>query len=223
MIRFKIRRIHLLGIGVGLFVIGCSMFSRPEGLHDPLTTAEHLKLGMTYEENGEWERALVEYGAVLQKKPQDLQALINIGNVYAQLKQYQEAEEYYRKALQLDPYHPMANNNLAWIMAVEGVRLSEAEALIGKAMSSDPSRWAVYFDTLAYLYLRQGRFKEAMSSIKEAEEHLSPDDDVLKAQLASMRDFINRAMESGATPPSFLPDAVYPSEETLHEETLGPP
>ena len=213
MISWEFRRIHLLGIGFGLFVIGCSMFPRPAVLHDPLTEAEHLKVGMAYEENGEWKRALAEYKAVLQENQQHLHALINIGNVYAQLQQYQEAEAYYRKALQLDPNHPMANNNLAWILTVEGVHLAEAEALIGRAMSSDPNRWSVYFDTLAYLYLRQGRFSEAMSSIKEAEEHLSPDNETLRAQLISTRELINRTMESGVNPPSSVPAASYSAED----------
>jgi Tfp pilus assembly protein PilF len=223
MISCEFRRIHLLGIGFGLFVIGCSMFPQLAARHDPLTETDRLKVGMVYEENGEWERALAEYKAVLQENQQHLHALINTGNVYAQLRQYQEAEEYYRKALLLDPNHPMANNNLAWILTVEGVHLAEAEALIGMAMSSDPNRWSVYFDTLAYLYLRQGRFSEAMSSIGEAEEHLSPGDDILKAQLASMREFINRVMESGVNPPSSMPAAVYQSEETLHDEIPGSP
>ncbi len=206
-------RIHVLGIGVGFFMIGCSMLPRVVILQDPLTAAEHLKLGIAYEEQGEWEHALAEYRAVLQEDPEHLQALINTGNVYTQLQQYPEAEEYYRRALRLDPNDPMANNNLAWIMVVQGVHLNEAESLIGKAMSSDPRRWSVYFDTLAYLYLRQGRFSEAMSSIKEAEEYLSPEDETLRAQLISTRDLINRTMESGVNPPSSVPAASYSAED----------
>lgn len=188
-----------LSLSLNLFLLGCSGFPRLVILHDPLTAQEHVQLGVTYEEQGEWERALAEYRAALTKDDQHLQALVNLGNVHTQLHRYPEAERYYRKVLKLDANHPMANNNLVWILMIQGTDLAEAEGLIMKAIISDSNRRAVYLDTLTYLYLKLGRLVEALSALEEAETHLIPSDGSLKAHLAVTRALVTRAMESGVT------------------------
>jgi tetratricopeptide (TPR) repeat protein len=167
-------------------------------LHDPLTPTEHVQLGIAYEAEGKWDSALAEYRAALKKDRRHLPALVNTGNVHTQLQQYAKAERYYRDALKLDPNHPMANNNLAWIKIVQRKDLTEAGRLVQKALASDPERRAVYLDTLAYLHLQTGRFAEAVAALDEAEAYLSPEEETLKAHLAHTRALVTRAMQSAS-------------------------
>ena len=208
MIPLASHHFRLLSVGVGLAVVGCSLFSKQAILHDTLTAEEHVTLGVSYEENEEWDRALTEYKAALEKDGQYLQALVNTGNVQTHLKQYLDAERYYRKVLDEDPEHAMANNNLAWILILQGKRLTEAEDLIGRAISSDPDLLSVYHDTLAHLFLRVGRPKDAMANLEKAERHLSPEDEDMKGHLASTREQIIRAIESFSSPSPSLPASV---------------
>ena len=211
--RFGLRLGLGLSLGLNLFLLGCSGFPRLVILHDPLTAQEHVQLGVTYEEQGEWERAMAEYRAALKKDHRHLPALVNLGNVHTQRRHYPEAERYYRKALKLDPNHPMANNNLAWILIIQGTDLAEAEGLIRKAIVSDPDRRAVYLDTLTYWYLKLGRLIEALAALKEAEAHLIPSDESLKAHLAVTRALVTRAMESGVTGVRTIPPGADHPEE----------
>jgi Tfp pilus assembly protein PilF len=167
-------------------------------LNDPLSADEHVRLGVAYEERGEWDRAIAEYEAALKIDRRQIQALVNMGNVYTQQHRYPEAERYFQKALELNPAHSMANNNMAWILIAQGFRLNEAERLIQRAIDSDPGRLPVFLDTRAHLYLRQGRFSEAMDSVVKAEEHLTNEDPSLRSDLAATRRLITQAMESAS-------------------------
>jgi Tfp pilus assembly protein PilF len=213
-------RIPFSVIGVGLLLAGCSWMSRLSTSDQPAnatpTAAEHVRSGMALEESGELDRAKAEYESALAQDRENPEILIELGNVHAQLKQYPEAEKYYRDALDFNPDNPMANNNLAWILVIQGVKLSEAEGLIRRAMYADPTRVSVYLDTMTYLYLRQERFSEAMNTLKAAENLVSPDDEALKAQLAKTRSIVSRSMnpDAGGAPevPETLPETSTDTE-----------
>jgi tetratricopeptide (TPR) repeat protein len=202
-------RIPLSAIGVGLLLAGCSWMSRlPTGDRTGTATppvSEHVRRGMALEEKGEFDRALAEYESALAADRGNPEILIDLGNVHAQLKQYPDAEKYYRDALERNPDSPMANNNLAWVLVLQGVKFPEAEGLIRKAMYADPGRVSVYLDTMTYLYLRQERYPDALNTLKAAENLVSPNDEALKAQLARTREIVTRAMNP---PPDTEGDAA---------------
>lgn len=183
-------------VWVGVFLAGCSLLPKPPATDGIQIVDQHIEAALIHEENGEWNGAVAEYKKVLATDEDNLQALTNLGNVYAQLKQFEEAEVYYRAVLQLDPDSPMVNNNLAWILVVQGLNLDEAGVLIQKAMHSDPERVSVYFDTQAFLYLKLNRFNKALQSLQAAENLLVPDDESMRSHLSHTRTVIQRAIKS---------------------------
>ena len=193
---------------IGLFLAGCSWYSSEGGSTKSMTAVQHLKLGTASEDEGDYKTALTHYQLALEKDSEELQALVNLGNVYTHLKQYPRAEVFYRQALQKDPHHPMANNNLAWVMVIQGSNLSEAEILINRAMFADPDHVSIYFDTLAHLYLRENRYRDALNSVQAAENHLPSDDLELRDHIARTRSVINRVLEnsSGTNLPASVSD-----------------
>jgi len=96
-------------------------------------------------------------------------------------------------------------------MVLKGEDLQEAEKLVQRAMNQDPARRSIYLDTLAYVYLYQGRFLEAITAVGKAQANLQPDSDILKDHLATTRDRINRAAQSGMIPSPPEPSQVFPS------------
>jgi len=142
------RRLHCLLIALALagLLAGCAM---PHiAVHDdPLSGAEHLKLGMAYESKGESDRAAAEYKMALRREPL---ARLYLGNVYFGQNRLAEAEAEYRAALERLPDNPEVMNNLAWLLLTRKRKLEEAQELAERAVARAPSDAAknAYQDTL---------------------------------------------------------------------------
>jgi tetratricopeptide (TPR) repeat protein len=114
-------------------------------LDDPLSPEEHLTLGLAYEKEGEFDHAIREYETAAKEFPI---AYLYMGNVYFQKNELDKAEKMYREAISGPTHSADAQNNLAWLYYVRGTNLDEAENLALEAMELNPSKRAVYQDTL---------------------------------------------------------------------------
>ncbi|MCC5845756.1 MAG: tetratricopeptide repeat protein [Verrucomicrobia bacterium] len=130
-----------------VFSGGCASLRAARGGTDPLTAAERLNLGVTYEQEGELKLALREYRRA-ERGSMKSAALTYQGNIFAAAGDTPEAERLYRAALKNDPDYPGALNNLAWLLADGNGSLDEAEALIRRALSLEPLPREPYEDTL---------------------------------------------------------------------------
>src|SRR5256885_2093057 len=83
-------------------VQACSSLPRVV-LHDPLTPAEHVTLGVTYEAEGRAELAAREYHAALEQEHGYVPAFVGLGNLAFARGAQEEAEAYYRQALAVSP------------------------------------------------------------------------------------------------------------------------
>jgi len=136
--------IYLLLTTYCLLLLGCA-FPRIIVLDDPLSTEEHLNLGVTYEKDGELDNALKEYQVASKKLPV---AYLYMGNIYFQKNEFDEAESCYKKAINKDSENADAHNNLAWLYFIERKNLDEAERLVLKAIELNPVKKNIYQDTL---------------------------------------------------------------------------
>ena len=125
-------------------VSGCTV-PRIMVLDDPLSPEEHLKLGLAYEKEGEFDHAITEYETAAGKFPI---AYLYMGNVYFQKNELDQAEKMYKKAITGLTHSADAQNNLAWLYYVRGTNLDEAERLALNAIELNPSKQAIYRDTL---------------------------------------------------------------------------
>lgn len=138
--------IVLIALGILGALTGCASIHGPK-VHDALTPAEHLQLGVSYERGNETNLALREYERAAVG-PTTSAALTCQGNIYAAWNDFPTAEAKYRAALQADPDNLVALNNLAWQLAHHNGSLVEAEALIRRALALNPTPRAPYEDTL---------------------------------------------------------------------------
>lgn len=127
-----------------LSVAACS-FPRVIILKDPLTPEEHLNLGVTYEQQGDFDNAIKEYNLAAKTLPG---AFLYLGNAHFQKKEWNKAEDYYRLAIEKEPDNADAHNNLAWLYYTRREKLDEAETLARKALRLNPGKGDIYRDTL---------------------------------------------------------------------------
>ena len=137
-------RITLIFMTV-LFLLGGCGLPRIIVLSDPLTPEEHLNLGVTYEKNNELDAALKEYRSAAEHLPI---GYLYMGNVYFVKGETDNAEKYYRKAIDADAGNADARNNLAWLYYTSNMNLEEAELLVREAIRLNPAKADIYRDTL---------------------------------------------------------------------------
>jgi tetratricopeptide (TPR) repeat protein len=125
-------------------ITGCAM-PRIMIYDDPLSSEEHLKLGMAYEKDGELENAIKEYKAAARRLPV---AYLYLGNAHFQKNELDQAEKFYKKAIKMQSQHADAYNNLAWLYYIKKENLDEAEYLALRAIELNPSKKDRYKDTL---------------------------------------------------------------------------
>ena len=88
---------------------------------------------------------------------------------------YEEAEKYFQKCLQLAPDFAEAQNYLGYMWAEHGTKLEKARELIEKAVKAQPKN-AAYLDSLAWVLFKSNQPKEALPYALQAVEFCSPPD-----------------------------------------------
>jgi tetratricopeptide (TPR) repeat protein len=80
---------------------------------------------------------------------------------------FEEAEKYFDKSLELSPNFAAALNYLGYMLADRGVELEKARGLIEKAVKMEPKS-AAYMDSLGWVLYRLKKPQEALARIQEA-------------------------------------------------------
>jgi tetratricopeptide (TPR) repeat protein len=176
----------------------CSSLPHIVILHDPLTPQEHATLGEAYQARGDTEGAAREFEEALRRQSEFVPAFIGLGNLAFARGALDDAERWYRRALEAAPEDAGASNNLAMVYVARNQRLDEAERLTRSALEHGGPLRPYALDTLARIYVRQGRYMESKAALEMAEA-LAPPDNV------HFREGLSRSRRELA--------AVYPSDE----------
>ncbi|HVU47716.1 MAG TPA: tetratricopeptide repeat protein [Terracidiphilus sp.] len=82
-------------------------------------------------------------------------------------KRMDQAEQFFRQALELDPSNAMTLNYLGYMLADKGIRLPEALKLIRQAVDIEPMNGA-YLDSLGWVYFKLGQYELAEDNLRQA-------------------------------------------------------
>ncbi len=113
----------------------------------------------------------------VQRFPKEETLYFLQGSLYEKQKKYDEAEKAFRKALDLQKDDPAVLNYLGYMLASRGIHLDEAEAMVQKAVQSDPTNGA-YLDSLGWVYYKQNRLDRAEEYLKKAVIFVNSDPDI---------------------------------------------
>jgi tetratricopeptide (TPR) repeat protein len=101
-----------------------------------------------------------------------------LGSIYERQKKYDQAEQQFRKVLDVDPDNAPVLNYYGYMLANRGVRVAEATSLIQRALKVDPNNGA-YLDSLGWAYFKQNRLTEAEEYLRRAIERQGNDPTIL--------------------------------------------
>ena len=153
-----------------------SSLSRPPLLDDPVSRAMRLM------DQGAWMEAEASLTASLVDHPEDARLRYMLSELHFKRDNLEAALVELEKVLAARPSFAPGLNLWAWIHAMEGRALSEAEQRALAALRTQP-RVGSYWDTLGWIMHLKGDHPRACIILKRA-LRLSPKDDTVRAHLA---------------------------------------
>ena len=140
--------------------------------------------GLAYLQLGDYEEAVssLDYGLALIVDDNDLKEdfLTLLGDTYYQLKDHQQSDQYYERAIELNPQNATALNNYSYHLAERKERLDEALQMAEMANRFEPDN-AAFQDTYGWIKYQMGDFKAAEEWIRKAmETSEDPSADILE-------------------------------------------
>jgi tetratricopeptide (TPR) repeat protein len=116
-------------------------------------------------------KELIEKFDATQTSPEARQVLrearLVLSNIYAQQKDFPQAEEWLQQVLDEFPEDTTALNDLGYLWADQGKNLERAVEMTRQAVEAEPENGA-YHDSLGWALYKLGRYDEALEALKKA-------------------------------------------------------
>ncbi len=122
--------------------------------------------GMTYLRNKVWKDELSLWADVIHKSPDKARPNNTLGAAYGDLGDFEKAERYLEKAIQINPRHPMAYFNLGAVRGKQGL-LEEKTKYYEKALEVNPKLVKAY-GNLGAIYGKKGNPGKALEFLNRA-------------------------------------------------------
>ena len=137
------------------------------------------KLGKVQVQEGSADKALALYQQSIKDNPREVAFYILCGELYEAKKDWEQAKSMYQQALSVSPDHPLASNNLAYVILEQGGNVDVAMGMAQAARRGMPDSPNAA-DTLGWAYYQKGIYQSAISQFQEAlrltEKRGGPDD-----------------------------------------------
>ncbi len=146
---------------------------------DPTHPTARFNLALTYNDLGEFERAISELDIILQLEPEDVDALVERGAAHAALERPDDAMESYRAALGIDPDRAEAHGGLGLVYYMMALCDLSADHYARSAVLSPDDPWPQY--DLGLALEAAGRHAEADTAFEQAVDKGGDDGEVCAA------------------------------------------
>ena len=127
----------------------------------------HLQVGNRRVLGGQTDNVTLQhFGFVLKYDPKHHIALNNVGWIHQSREEWQSAEEYYRRAIEVAPDYRLAVHNFVTVLKKQG-RLMDGADLIERFANRHPTDARIQ-NELGMIYVRQGRMEDAKTKFSQA-------------------------------------------------------
>lgn len=133
----------------------------------PDETWSHVLLGRLYQQLDMYEEAEAAFRTAVELDRDLGAAYAALGNLLYAQHRYNDAIRAYAEAISINPRDHASLNNLAWVYAIEGIKLDVAARLSRRSLSLVPDS-PTYMDTLAEIYFKAGERELAREYIRRA-------------------------------------------------------
>jgi Tfp pilus assembly protein PilF len=135
---------------------------------DPNLILDQLVLSLTVGDTIAVKK-LTEKGIYLMKSlPMSEASIASISAfAYSKVASLDNAEEYYRRALSLEPENPVRLNDLAYFLIDKELDINEGLKLVDKALELKPDYYN-YLHTKGWGLYRQGKYQEALGILQKS-------------------------------------------------------
>ena len=127
--------------------------------------------GLAHTELKDYQKAVkvLKRGAMISVKNPDLRSQMYsiLGENYNALKDYENSDKYYNKALEINPNNATVLNNFAYFLSVRNENLEEAEKMSKKSNELEPNN-SSFLDTYGWIMYRKGDYEEAKKWLEKA-------------------------------------------------------
>jgi cellulose synthase operon protein C len=126
-----------------------------------------VKLGKVQIEEGEADQALATYQQSIKDNPREVSFYILAGELYESQNKWDDAKNMYQQALNIESNHPLASNNMAYVILQQGGNVDVALAMAQTARRGMPDSPNAA-DTLGWAYFHKGVYHSAIDLFQEA-------------------------------------------------------
>jgi tetratricopeptide (TPR) repeat protein len=102
-----------------------------------------------------------------ERSATDAEIAIDLAGIYEKAGILDRAEEYYRKALSLEPDDPDRLNYLAWFLIDYDRNIDEGIDLVNRALELSPNEYYM-LDTKGWGLYKQGKYQEALEMLQKS-------------------------------------------------------
>ncbi|MBI3753365.1 MAG: tetratricopeptide repeat protein [Deltaproteobacteria bacterium] len=160
---------------------------------DPTDHDSAINLADIFRLHDQLKGAEAMLAALIRRYPTSPYGHNNLGNVYGDMRRYDDAVREYGIALKLKPFFPDAHNNMAVIYKREG-RTNDALKEAVQAVSMIPDN-PIYRNNLALVLIDMGKFREALDELKIV-ERIAPEYPDIYERMARLYDETNDIAEA---------------------------
>ncbi len=170
-----------------------AIVARDSRNYDALVT-----MGNLHRNNEDYAKAAVAYdraiALVTAPETDNWRVYYYAGISYERLKQWDKAEKLFRRALELSPDEPMVLNYLGYSMVEKKINLTEALAMIKKAVDLKPNDGYIV-DSLGWAYFQLTDYEQALIHCERSVD-LLPADPIIGEHLGDVYWRIGRRLEA---------------------------
>ena len=174
---------------------------------DPANEDAMAGLAMLYADLGDTQKAIAKLKEVTTKSPSD-RTLAMLAEQYEHLKDYKDAADALRKAVELAPDNPQLARGLAQDLMYSD-QLDEALKIYQEFANEDPHDWEAEMNISA-IYAEQHDMAKAREALDKAKK-ISPDNLEIRYQDAELLKGENKTDQALAVLKSMLDDTMRPS------------
>ena len=137
----------------------------------PKTSQYQLLKAERMQQREKFEESIIYLDGVLKQFPSNDQIYFLLGAASERLKKHDDAEKYFKKAIELNPRNANALNYMGYMFIDRGVRLEEAIEYVKRALEIDRNSGA-FLDSLGWGYFKLNKLDLAEDNLRMALEDL---------------------------------------------------